>query len=434
LSWALRSEDIVQPQAFEDLQFSWTFKDQPFVARRAAWRTVVSANGPCVETARAKVARSLAHNCTSTSDCSGNAMTAAAFEIPISDREETTLALEIAAASADEIAAALRPSSSSSAESSDARNRLQSTQAVAISIPHLRGIQAAVLAFLKSGAREKAMERSDEEGRVTVKSLAAEPGLAEVSFAPISISSGGNGEELTSLVVTSADLRALLDMVDFISMHERTLCALSFASLSGMAAFTLGERELYEGRAKARQVKRYAKIFGWAAFSAALAWALVNRGSPRVQRQLQRLEGARETFTSAFVEKYKSSLREKGLQLPETEDVSATAIRKNKYTVGILKAILKTAAESDAGAMKRKGIKGEMKYQVICNSGGQLLGVSPANTEAIARWKDLVLVRELKAKNVSPGEEGKEDMFVFVVTIHEDGLVDVEPWNKDIEY
>ena len=49
-------------------------------------------------------------------------------------------------------------------------------------------------------------------------------------------------------------------------------------------------------------------------------------------------------------------------QLPETEDVSATAIRKNKYTVGILKAILKTAAESDAGAMKRKGIKGEMKY------------------------------------------------------------------------
>ena len=71
---------------------------------------------------------------------------------------------------------------------------------------------------------------------------------------------------------------------------------------------------------------------------------------------------------------------------------------------------------------------------MICNSGGQLLGVSPANTEAIARWKDLVLVRELKAKNVSPGAEGKEDMFVFVVTIHEDGLVDVEPWNKDIEY
>ena len=29
LSWALSSEDIVMPQDFEDMQFSWTFKDQP---------------------------------------------------------------------------------------------------------------------------------------------------------------------------------------------------------------------------------------------------------------------------------------------------------------------------------------------------------------------------------------------------------------------
>ncbi len=67
------------------------------------------------------------------------------------------------------------------------------------------------------------------------------------------------------------------------------------------------------------------------------------------------------------------------------------------------------------------------------------MGVSPANTEAIVRWKDLVLVRELREKSAdgpaaaAAAAPEKEDMFVFSVTIHQDGHVDVEPWDDDIE-
>ncbi|QDZ23097.1 hypothetical protein A3770_09p56150 [Chloropicon primus] len=404
LSWALGSEDIVQPQEFEDMQFSWTFKDQPYVARRAAWRTVVSVDRGRSEGARRRVAASLAHDLNfeeaeaelSLGDAgedddafSGNAMTGMAFGITLEDAERVVLDLD-------------------TGSSED--------QSVEIGTDHLRVMKTVLLAFFKS--RTKAQNWiTCEPPLVRIRQADTSSGLAEVVFT----SRDGTGEQ--QVLAKPSDLQCLLDMLDFVGMHEQTLPCLSM-----QASCDLNEQEIYESGARLRSLKAAAKASVSILTALLLGWVALNRTSERVQSNIRKLEVASGTFTTVFVDKYRSRVEKKGLELSKGSEVLGSSLRKNKSTARTLAALLKTSAEGGSKFIKGRGTAA-LKYQVVMTRSGNLAGLSPVNVEAIAKWKDVSELLLFKPSAADAGALKVGDAFVFLLTIHEDGKVSTEPWD-----
>ena len=436
LSWALESDEIVKPQEFEDMQFSWTFKDQPYVARRAAWRTVVSVNARYADEAREQVAPSLAHDLHVPSsvssaessslsssedrmqrqrgdgedDFSGNAMTSAAFQITLQDADRIVLELDTSATE---------------------------TQSIEIAPDQLKGMKEVLLRFFKSrGEKKNASWITFEQNGTWMKIRQKDPssGLTELKFSSRNESGSEGGR---SILAQPSDLHSLLDMCDFVSMHRNTLPRhLSMRQEEG-TTFDMNEKAIFNRKAGLRKAKGVAKLVAWGAFAVFSAWIVVNRKSPQVQNYAQSFRGVGVTFNTLFVQNYRSQVQKKNLETSKEPEIPASSMKKNKYTTDILCSLLLSIF--DTLDTQKVQSKEKLCYQVVMSRSGNLLGVSPANTEAIASWKDLVLVRELyqehksvcgRALKMKQQQVEEENTFVLLLTIH-GSKVEAKPWDND---
>ena len=397
LSWALSSEDIVMPQDFEDMQFSWTFKDQPYVARRAAWRTVVSIDPARSEEARVEAGASLARPPAfggapvgREDPFCGNAMTRAAFEIGLEGADRAVLVLDTGA---------------------------EEDESVEIGPDHLGALRAAVLRYLKAGAGARGWI-FDDSSLVGVRRAQGEG--VEISFGPL-----GGGATIVASLAQSSDLRCLLDLLDFVGSHERTLS--SFTAAGSLAEYEdLNETAVYGGAVRARKVGGIAKIAASAIVGLALVWAAANRNSSMVKGLLHRAAEARRTFSSAYAEKYQRAKEERRLDLVEQTEVPASSLRRNRAAAAAMASSLKARAESSGCAGVDCGGK-ELRYQAVLARSGVLKGFSPANVEAIRRWQDVSGKIGFEVEKVKETLRA-EEAFVFLVKISEEGGVSVEAW------
>lgn len=433
LSWALASEKVVQPQEFDDMQFSWTFKDQPYIARRAAWRTVVSVGSSASARAREEIGGSLALDsfpgappCDRIDPFCGTAMTTAAFDICLEDA--TRVVLEVDTSSPDQ-------------------------RAVEIAPGHLGLLKTALLEFFKTGAAPAAGTEISvgETDSLSVTLGPTGPSLEtdeiEIRFAP-----GSAEVEAQTLVASPSDLRCLVDLLDFVALHPKTLphmrvsAPLGGSTISG-PSFDLNEGEIYEGTVRWRLFRSAAKVAASVVIALGLAWAGLNRKSPQVQG----IHHSSQAFARTWAERYEGEVQRRQLTgLRETE-VPGSSLKENRAATRALAEVLKTSAEkmapsltTDGQARARRASAGgaKLRYQVVMARSGEVIGLSPANVPGIRRWRDVSAALGFKptrstakasARSSSSGG-GAGDRFVFLLTLGEGGgAVAVEPWDTDYE-
>jgi hypothetical protein len=354
--------------------------------------------------------------------CSGTSTTKAAFEIPLLHADG--ILLELNTDSEEE-------------------------QSVHIDLKHLVVMKQTLLTFFKSEDKSSEWIQDPSSSLVSIKQRQEEGSVSRVN--EIKFSSYADGAEDVTILAEPAQLHCLLDLVDFVSMHPTTLPLLSTEVMDGNKQYLdLNEGEIYRRKIGARNVKRAARMLVSGAFALLFAGLLANRKAVLAQQYVQKMEGFGTTFTSLFVEQYRSSVASKGLEISDQSQVPASSVKENRATVEVLSSILRTATEKGGRVSTNiEGLeshRGTLLYQVVMSRSGHLLGVNPANKDAVSRWKDLILVQELyqETKGYDVGQGGikqglgkgqrqkeleEEDTFVFELAIHSGGKVDIKPWD-----
>ena len=140
----------------------------------------------------------------------------------------------------------------------------------------------------------------------------------------------------------------------------------------------------------------------------------------------QKFISSSQVCTTLFIEKYRSLVENNSLEVNAEAEIPGSLRRTNKDTTQALSAMLKAAAERGGERIGSKGLS----YQVVMTRLGRVAGLSPANVQAITRWKEVsksLLSHLVQAER----SEMAEDHFVFLLTYRGDNTVSVEIWPQD---